>query len=437
MSSGDELVISLFSGAGGCSLGFASAGLKPSVAADLDRDACATYSSNLGVDCDEADLSTESAVDRVIDRAAGRSPFIIVGGPPCQGFSTAGPRDANDPRNRLIFNYLDLIARLKPRWFLFENVEGLLTSNGGRDIVRLAKELRDLGYTFRLEKVNFGAYGLPQTRKRVIIIGNRLGHFFEIPAPAFSYDSGKSRSSSQLPPAPSLLDAISDLPTPVVADVGLQYEEGAIPTAYAAGLRSPDGSVRHHIVPRKSDASAIAQHLRPGETMKDLPEHLQHESYRRRANRRVCDGMPTEKRGGAPAGFKRLEGHLNALTITSAAPREFIHPTADRALTLRECARLQSFPDQFAFTGKATSIARQIGNAIPPLAGRVFAEAIMREDGRAGADVGSNSKIADGLIGYHLTDAGGMSPALAATAAALSVLMENCDDLPMFRWANG
>jgi DNA (cytosine-5)-methyltransferase 1 len=171
--------------------------------------------------------------------------------------------------------------------------------------------------------------------------------------------------------------------------------------------------------------------------MKDLPEELQHESYRRRANRRVSDGMPTEKRGGAPAGFKRLRGELNALTVTSAAPREFIHPVADRALTLRECARLQSFPDSFRFTGNAMSVARQIGNAIPPLAGRVLAEAIMREDGHAGADVGRARGEALGLIGFHLTVAEGMSPALAKTAASLRSLMNEGAELPLLRRAYG
>lgn len=421
----DDLVVSLFSGAGGCSLGFAAAGLKPRVAADIDQDACNTYAANLGVECDALDLSTQSAVHQIFDRAGGVSPFIIVGGPPCQGFSTAGQRDASDPRNRLIFNYLELIARLQPRWFMFENVEGLLTSNGGRDVVRLATELKALGYAFRLEKVNFATYGLAQTRKRVLIIGNRLGHYFELPSAMFSFDSGKARSYSHHPRAPSLLDAIADLPDPAAMECGLPYAPDRHPTAYAAALRSTLGTVSHHFVPRKSDAAAIARYLKPGQTMKHLPAALQHESYMRRANRRVSDGTPTEKRGGAPAGFKRLRGDLNALTITSAAPREFIHPLADRSLTLRECARLQSFPDDFAFSGKATSIARQIGNAIAPLAARVIAEVILKEDGRAGASLGRTQGGAVGLIGFHLTDAAGMSPALAQTASALQALMDD------------
>ncbi len=430
-----DRVISLFSGAGGCSLGFAAAGAKPTVAADIDADACETYRRNLEVECDELDLSSDAAVARIMGRAGPTAPFAIVGGPPCQGFSTAGPRNASDPRNRLIFNYLEILRRLQPRWFLFENVEGILTSNGGRDIVRLATELRAMGYAFQLEKVNFAGYGLPQTRKRVLVVGNRLGHRFELPAPEFSFDSGKAKSYSRLPSAPSLLDSIRDLPAPGTLDRPLPYDDGT-PSPFATTLRAASGMVSQHFVPKRSDAAAVARHLLPGQTMKDLPEELQHESWRKRANRRVSDGTPTEKRGGAPAGFKRLKGELNALTITSAAPREFIHPTDDRTLTLRECARLQSFPDEFTFAGKAVSVARQIGNAIPPLAGRVLAEMLMREDGRAGGGSGLRHGVSPGLFGFHLTDAGAMSPALAQTASALQALMDQDHELPLARAIN-
>ncbi len=112
----------------------------------------------------------------------------------------------------------------------------------------------------------------------------------------------------------------------------------------------------------------------PGQTMKDLPEHLQHESFRRRAFRRVMDGTPVERRGGAPSGLKRLFADEPSLTITSAATREFVHPTEDRLLTLRECARLQTFPDSFVFAGSAASRIQQIGNAIPPMLARTVAE---------------------------------------------------------------
>lgn len=425
-------VISLFSGAGGCSLGFAQAGVAASFAADIDRDAAATYSANLGVECRVLDLSTPSAIQAVHQAAGALRPLMLVGGPPCQGFSTAGPRNSNDPRNALIFNYLALVERLQPRWFIFENVEGILTSNSGRDIVSLVSELAGLGYTIRLEKLNFAGFGLPQTRKRVLIVGNRMGLRFSLPQSTFAFDSGKAKLRGNLPFAPTVADAIDDLPPASAYDKTLNYELDVVPSDYARSLRAD--VVRHHSAAPKADLVDLVARLAPGQTMKDLPELLQHESFRRRANRRVSDGVATERRGGAPAGYKRLRGELNSLTITSAAPREFIHPRFDRPLTLRECARLQSFPDCFDFSGNGMSIARQIGNAIPPLAAKVLANALLAQEGAAGGTSGPSCVDArPGLLGYRLTDASAMSPALAATDAGLRALTDGATpSLPEF-----
>jgi DNA (cytosine-5)-methyltransferase 1 len=163
--------------------------------------------------------------------------------------------------------------------------------------------------------------------------------------------------------------------------------------------------------------------LKPGQTMKDLPPELWHESFRRRANRRVSDGTPTEKRGGAPSGLKRLRGSLQALTITGAASREFIHPRENRPLTIRECARIQSFPDRYQWVGNSASVIQQIGNAVPPLAASTLAQHLLRVEGSFGSDLaplGATGK--PGLLGFVLTEASGMSPALKTTEALLSGL---------------
>jgi DNA (cytosine-5)-methyltransferase 1 len=149
-----------------------------------------------------------------------------------------------------------------------------------------------------------------------------------------------------------------------------------------------------------------------------------HESFRRRAFRRVKDGTPTEKRGGAPSGVKRLRQDMNCLTITSAATREFIHPTHDRPLTLREAARLQSFPDKYSFSGNAASMAQQIGNAFPPLMAQLLAEHLKKLDGAHGTGRRNIEAVHAGvLLGYHLTDGAGMSPALLRTDGLLRSLM--------------
>jgi DNA (cytosine-5)-methyltransferase 1 len=167
----------------------------------------------------------------------------------------------------------------------------------------------------------------------------------------------------------------------------------------------------HYFISQSGINQKRIEALLPGQTMKDLPEFLQHESFMRRANRRVMDGTPSEKRGGAPSGLKRLIGSEPSLTITSASTREFIHPRQDRCLTIRECARLQGFPDEFEFCGSAADQIKQIGNAIPPLLAETFARHIRS---RHGFDSVEEDQCGV-LLGFSLTKADAMSPALRRT----------------------
>ena len=407
------------------SLGFADAGLKPALAADIERDACDTYAANLGDVIQCLDLGNPPPkFMRELSQYEGA--FALIGGPPCQGFSSAGLKRSGDARNKLIFSYLNIVEVMRPRWFLFENVEGLLTSNDGESVTDLVRSFIAIGYRVRLEKVNFAGYGLPQARKRVLLIGNRIGVDFELPAATHSYDAGKHRTSSRLPRAPSLDEAVASLGRAGRDNKAVCTYTGDAKNAYDAAMRAGNvrGGVDLHAGEELSESlQQVLRHLGQGQTMKDVPETLWHESFRRRAFRRVMDGTPTERRGGAPSGIKRLVGNLNALTVTSAATREFIHPHENRPLTLREAARLQSFPDCYTFTGGSLSIARQIGNAFPPLAACRLAMHLAKLDGQAGAGVHSNSFEESGaLIGFHLTDAAGMSPALAKTDAILGAL---------------
>jgi len=424
----NDAIISLFSGAGGMSLGFSQAGLKPSVAADHDKDACATYERNLGLVPFHTDLSSpEEDFLKAVD--ALREPLFLIGGPPCQGFSSAGQKDGSDARNRLSFSYLGLLDRLRPKWFLFENVEGLLTSNRGRSLFLLCKSFIQLGYSIRVEKVNFAGFGLPQGRKRVIIAGNRVGIEFAFPAATRSFDSGKHRQANGLPQGPTLLDAIASLGDAKDEINSLAtYVARAPLNDYDARMRAGGKrSFLQHASTKPGALAAAISALFPGQTMKDLPEKYWHESFRRRAHRRVMDGTPSEKRGGAPSGLKRLRGDLASLTITSASPREFIHPHFDRPLTFRECARLQSFPDDYDFVGSCQSIATQIGNSFPAIAARAFAEHFKRIEASFGSDTSHRSA---GLIDYELTQSSGMSPALSKTNDLLSSLADGQASLP-------
>ena len=419
----DHLVVSLFAGAGGFSYGFSQAGLKPRFGAEIDSDACRSYELNVGSPCHQVDLGTITPT-AVKAMASGEQPFIVIGGPPCQGFSTAGPRNATDPRNRLIFNYLAIVEELAPKWFIFENVEGLLTSGNGQDVARLVREFVSLGYSVRLQKVNLAAYGVPQTRKRVLIIGNKLGIDFDFPRELFSYDSGKAKKASALPMAPTLNEAIAGLGRPSFdRSQTANYESEKALNSFDELMRRGNaaaGVTQHFQAPDNSEKAQL-ELLGPGQTMKDLPPELWHDSFKRRANRRVADGTPTEKRGGAPSGIKRLHGNLQSLTITGAASREFIHPWEHRPLTIRECARIQTFPDRYQWEGNSASIIQQIGNAVPPTAASVLASHIQDLDGKFGSGRQHAKRVrSPALLGFVLTEASGMSPALKHTEALLS-----------------
>lgn len=428
MHSKSDDVLTLFSGAGGFSYGFASAGIKPLCGAEIDEDACRSYESNVGSPCHNVDLAkTPPAFFKEL--LGGKEPFAIIGGPPCQGFSTAGSRLASDPRNSLIFNYLSIVAEIKPRWFIFENVEGLLTSGHGEAVSSLVREFLKIGYCVRIEKVNLASYGVPQTRKRVLIIGNRLGADFNFPEEIYSYESGKSKKRSNKPFAPSLIEAISGLGSATSKRTEKSPYDIPLPiNSYDELMRAGNtsGLVTEHFDNTKPDDVLRYSLLKCGQTMKDLPEEYWHDSFRRRAFRRVKDGIPTEKRGGAPSGIKRLHGNLQSLTITGAAYREFIHPLFDRPLTIRECARIQSFPDSYVFCGNAASVIQQIGNAVPPIAAAVFAAHLQQLDGAFGSDRSSLHQVSSPrLLGYQLTESVGMSEALKKTDYLLRAFLQH------------
>jgi DNA (cytosine-5)-methyltransferase 1 len=414
--------ISLFAGAGGCSLGFLQAGFDVRFATDIDRDAVDSYRRNfVGTPCEVADVR-DLEPEMLLDRAGLRSGEldILLGGPPCQGFSSAGMKSGEDPRNSLIRHYVRLLEGIRPKWFVMENVEGLLTNDGGLHVRDAVAAFLDAGYSVNLEKVYAQGYGVPQRRKRVLIVGNRIGHDFVFPE-AVTLFSGSIFRKGEI----TFSTATSDLP-PATTDAGkLLSFIGPVMNELQAYLRSDATIVSDHFSPTLSGIQLErVRGLAPGQTMKDLPAHLQHESFRRRAFRRVMDGTPVERRGGAPSGLKRLFADEPSLTMTSAATREFVHPTEDRLLTLRECARLQTFPDSFVFAGSAASRIQQIGNAIPPMLARTVADHIAKT---YGFQVRYNG-CTHPKFRFRLTRSEGMSPALARTEFVLTELVESKEE---------
>lgn len=387
MSTVSMKAISLFSGAGGMDLGFREAGFSILAAYDNQSAMVETYNKNLGgaTQLDLAVCDFRALAEGLVQAFGGLD--IVIGGPPCQGFTSAGSRFWDDPRNKLVQNYVDALKQFSPRWFVMENVEGILTAAKGEYIFEAAKRIGELGYSMHIRKVYMQEYGIPQRRKRVIIVGNREGKRYSFPEPTTPASGRIYRAS-----AVTLRDAIGDLQGKV--DEGIDHEP-----------RDESGVKLERI-------RALAQ----GQSMKDLPERLQHDSFKRRSRRRVMDGTPSERRGGAPSGLKRLVYDEPCLTITGAAPSEFVHPECDRMLTIRECARVQTFPDSFSFCGKRSERILQIGNAVPPAFAKILAQSIIAADHNPSAEVGS------GLVEYELTKAGARSPALARTEKKLETL---------------
>lgn len=411
-------VFSLFSGAGGCSLGFKQAGYSILFASDIDEAAGQSYSANFyETPFEQADIN-KLDFKSILSKAHLKEGEldILIGGPPCQGFSTAGARFWEDPRNELLKSYVKALGTIRPKWFLMENVEGLLTAKGGEYLFEAAKAFISLGYRIKIEKIYAQEFGVPQRRKRVLIVGNRLGMDFNFPEPTIKLNGRIFRNSDV-----TLRHAIGELPEATASkEADLSYMRPP-KDQFETYLRGTSSVIKEHFFQTMSEIQLQRiMALSQGQTMKDMPEHLQHDSFKKRANRRVMDGTPTEKRGGSPSGLKRLIINEPCLTITGAATREFIHPIYHRPLTIRECARIQTFPDDFAFHGNASEKIQQIGNAIPPLVARIFAEHIRNEYGFTG-----NVSTSSGLVGYSVTKADAMSPALKKTCALLDSLTTN------------
>jgi DNA (cytosine-5)-methyltransferase 1 len=382
--------VDLFCGAGGLSSGLQAANLAVLAHVDCWEPAVATLNANFDEDRVPIDVAELTAAD--IRAMADGTPDVLAGGPPCQSFTSAGRRREDDKRATLVGVYAQLAADLRAPVVIFENVEGFVTAGGGRFVFDLLDPLLEAGYQIAVRKVNLANYGVPQHRKRVIVVASLAGDSPPLPEPTHSaWGAPGAQHVTGQPLTPTVSQALAGLPEPTRDDTALQG----------------------HVVPRVSEIEhQRIRALKSGQTMRDLPEELWHDSYRKRAYRRVMDGTPSERRGGAPAGLRRLRGDQPSKAITSAAVREFVHPTADRRLTLREVARLQTFDDSFEFHGTPTEQATLIGNAIPPRFAIALAKAV-REHLTANAATARLPSERGALVEFTVTSADGMSPALA------------------------
>lgn len=374
--SGRFRVLDLFCGSGGFSYGFEQTG-KFTVTAGIDLlpDRIATFRANHKAAATIVGDMREFPVARLGDAALG--PDVVIGGPPCQGFSSIRPfriPTEGDPRNTLFEHFALVVSQLRPRWFVLENVVGLLSHGSGTVLPAIIEAFRTAGYETDWRVVNAAQFGLPQNRERLIVVGNRDGRRFEWPTPTHMPEHRSMAGArakrlysdplfyQHMVPAVTVMEAIHDLPRIAAGESADTYRTDVEPTAYERLMRNGTDRVTLH------EATAHSE---------KMLEIIRHAGANRWA---LPEGMTTS---GYSSCYSRLSPNEPSVTLTvnfvHPASNKCIHPYQDRALTPREGARLQGFRDDFVFEGTRSQIVKQIGNAVPPLLGQTIAEALAQQ----------------------------------------------------------
>lgn len=348
-------VIDLFSGAGGLSQGFLQAGFNILAGIDFDDAALKTYAHNFkGALALKEDLfDEEAAMQDIEENLAGKSVDVVIAGPPCQGFSLTGSRDISDSRNKLYVAVVHAVERFQPKAFLIENVPGMATLYKGKVKQQIINTFEDLGYSVTVTSKPLLAadYGVPQKRKRMFFVGFRkdIGYdYFDFPSPLLNVDNYISTG-----------DAISDLPS-LENDLGaeLMSYESKPQSEYQELMRMGSDFIYNHVGTKHTEeVKWVISQVPEGGNHKDLPEGV--------GNSRKFNEAWTRYHSKKPS--KTIDtGHRN-----------HFHYKWNRVPTVRENARLQSFPDKFEFLGTKTQQNRQVGNAVPPILAQVIAEKML------------------------------------------------------------
>lgn len=378
-SSGAFTAVDLFSGAGGISLGLANAGFRVVLASDISPSCALTHKSNmpeipflLG---DISDISGEQILE-----AAGlqRGELdLLIGGPPCQGYSILGAREADDPRNRLFDDFFRIAAAVQPKYLVIENVPGLATLHGGMFLPLIARGFQNLGYRYTCAELLAAQYGVPQMRWRMFFIGVREDS--GLPLPSFPAPTHGRRGIGELVPNRSIssedsagflttFDAIGDLPEIPAGQLGKEYSQ-APTTPYQIAMRADAIGLENHYSARMSSINLERfRHLRPGQDWRDLPRNLLPEGMKRAALKDHTRRFRRMKWDGVPRSI--------ITRFRDPKSGEYTHPTQDRTITIREAARIQGFPDWFRFEGPITSQYEQVGNAVPTLLAKAMGEQV-------------------------------------------------------------
>ncbi len=390
-------VLDLFAGAGGFGLGFrlSNKGYKIICSLEVDKWAVDTLKAN-NDDKQKVILGDirKYRTNKQILAACPTRPHVIIGGPPCQGFSYAGPaKDPKDPRNSLFKNFVKWVDVLQPKVFVMENVRGLLTGRNekGEKVIEIIKEaFQIIGYTVNIWELNAANYGVPQNRERIFIVGNKIG--IKIPEPPITHYLPNEKKAlngkvKYLKQAINVQKAIGDLPKLKAGEGEEKIEFKTKPRNDFQKLSRAGTTTLYNHVTMTHTKRVVEryEHILNGFKLEEISEELQ-------VRKRNGNGEISESEYNS--NYRHLKPDMISYTIPASFYSNFVHPKQPRNITSREAARLQSFPDSYIFKGKRTQISsnllkqlgkenenflsqyNQIGNAVPPLLAKAVANKI-------------------------------------------------------------
>ncbi|WP_455927179.1 DNA cytosine methyltransferase [Pseudomonas capeferrum] len=374
--------IDLFCGAGGITEGFRQAGYTSLYGNDVMPEAINTFKQNHPeaiADCRSVEDVEPSEIRKKLGLLPGELD-VLVGGPPCQGFSINAPdRFLEDPRNKLFLHYERFVEEFKPKSFVFENVPGLLSIGDGKVYRQIVGIFESLGYHVTAKILFAAHYGVPQERWRLILLGSRFSEVHH-PEPSHyaigraNFRGGNTMTfqlgaehQAKLLPAVTVKDAIGDLPRLEMGEGSelIEYVDG-FASPYILKMRNPDGVTYNHYAAKLSKQNAERmKHVKPGGSWRDIPHDL------------LPKGMQRARKSDHTKRYGRLRNDgLSGTVLTKCDPHwgTVFLPDQDRTLTVREAARFQSFPDTYKFMGSRVSQYEQVGNAVPVLMAKAIAD---------------------------------------------------------------